>query len=263
MQGKVWYHKICTVKKRRLKTINIAWKTFLFLELGTGRWNKTKTSELSGRQKMAATEEQSTAKGRPQDDEPEDSLCFNHVAKTERGKAGPQTIRTSLRKSFRLLGHRRNWVSAKDTEDKGKIYEARSLFQDAIMQVPIASTKDLPNSHRLNMSYMFLIAETIGTTAVIICINQTFGSKKCAAIMIIRFALSKRGKKCSLLRKRFLKNIVSFTPIHNDEQITKKNSEGIILVFRWITVFWEKPSTFSMNLKKNRKKKISWSFKYS
>ena len=259
-------HGICTVKQRRLKNINIAWQTFLFLELGTGRCNKTKTSELSGRKKMAATEEQSTAT-RTQDDEPEGSLCFNHVAKTEMGKAGPQTILTSLRKSFSLLGHRRNCVSAKNKEDKGKTYDPRSLSHDIIMQTP--STKDLTNSHRLlvTIKYISGIAETIAITAVIICNNQTLGTKKCAAIMRIRFALSKlkRGKQCSLHRKRFLKNIVSFTPIHKDEQITKKNSEEIISMFRWIAVltvkgfnimFSEKPSAFSTNLKKNRKKKI-------
>ena len=252
MQGKVWYNKICTVIQRRLKTINIAWQTFLFLELRTGRWNKTKTSELSGRKKMAATEEKSTAT-RTQNDKPEGSLRFNHVATTERGKAGPQTIRTSLRKSFRLFGHRRNWVSAKNKEDKGKIYEPRSIFQDTIMQAP--STKDLTNSPRLVIiKYMSVIAETIAITAVIIC------STNCAAIMGIRFALSnlaiiigsknwaaimrirltlfnlKREKKWSLHRKRLLKNIVSFTPIHKDEQIAKKNSEEIILMFRWIAV---------------------------
>ena len=162
---------------------------------------------------------------------------FNHVAKTESGKAGPQTIRTSLRKSFRLFGRRRNWVSAKDTENKGKIYEPRSLFQDTIMQAPI--TKDLPNSHWLVIiKYMSVIAGTIAIPAVIICNNQTFVSKKCAAIMRIRFALSslKRAKKCSFHKKRFLKNIVSFTPIHKDEHITKKNSEEIISMFRWIAV---------------------------
>ena len=268
MQGKVWFNKICTVKKRRLITIDIAWQTFLFLGLGTGRWNKTQTSELSGRKKMAATEEKGTAT-RTQNDKPEGSLRFNHVAKTERGKAGPQTIRTSLRKSFRRFGHRRNWVSAKNKEDKGKIYEPRSIFQDTIMHAP--STKDLTNSPRLVIiKYMSVIAETIAITAVIICNNQTFGSQKCAAIMRIRLALSKpkRGKQCSLHRKRFLKNIVSFTPIHKDEQITKKNSEEIISMFRWIAVltvkgfnimFSEKPSAFSTNLKKNRKKKIYWS----
>ena len=271
MQEKVWYHEICTVKQRRLKNINIAWQTFLFLELGTGRWNKTKTSELSGRKKMAATEEQSTATRRTQNDEPEGSLRFNHVAKTEMGKAGPQTILTSLRKSFSLFGHRRNWVSAKNKEDKGKTYDPRSLSHDIIMQTP--STKDLTNSHRLLLviiKYMSGIAETIAITAVIVCNNQTFGIKKCAAIMRITFALSKlkRGKQCCLHRKRFLKNIVSFTPIHKDEQITKINSEEIISMFRWVAVltvkgfnimFSEKPSAFSTNLKKNRKKKISWS----
>ena len=217
--------------------MNIAWQTFLFLELGTGSWNKTKTSELSGRKKMAATEEQSKETRRSQNDEPEGSPRFNHVAKTERGKAGPQTIRTSLRKSFRLFGRRRNWVSAKDTEDKGKIYEPRSLFQDTIMQAPI--TKDLPNSHRLVIiKCMSVIAEIIAIPAVIICNNQTFDSKKWAAIMRIRFALSKlkRGKQCSLHRKLLLKNIVSFTPIHKDEHVAKKNSEEIISMFRWIAV---------------------------
>ena len=237
MEGKVWYNKICTVKKRRLKTINIAWQTFLFLKLGTGRWNETKTSELSGRKKMAATEEQSTATRRTQNDEPEGSLRFNHVAKTEMGKAGPQTILTSLRKSFSHLGHRRNWVSAKNTEDKGKIHDPRSLSQDTIMWAP--STKDLTNSNRLDIiKYMSVIAETIAITAVIICNNQTFGTKNCATIMRIRFALSKlkRGKQCSLHRKLLLKNIVSFTPIHKDEHVVKKNSEEIISMFRWIAV---------------------------
>ena len=46
----------------------------------------------------------------------------------------------------------------------------------------------------------------------------------------------KREKKWSLHRKRLLKNIVSFTPIHKDEHIAKKNSEEIILMFRWIAV---------------------------
>ena len=265
MQGKAWYNEICTVIQRRLKIINIAWQTFLFLWLGTGRWNKSKTSELSGRKKMAATEEQGTATRRTQNDKPEGSLRFNHVAKTERGKAGPQTIRTSLRKSFRRLGHLRNWVSAKNTEDKGKIYEPRSLSQDTIMQAP--STSDLTNSPRLvTIKSMSVIAETIAITAVIICNNQTSGSKKCAAIMRIRFVLSKlkRGKQCSLHRKPLLKNIVSFTPIHKDEQITN-NSEEMISMFRWIAVltvkgfnimFSEKPSAFSTNLKKNRKKKF-------
>ena len=233
MLGNVWYNKICTVIQRRLKAINVAWQTFLFLGLWTGRWNKTKTSELSGRKKMAATEEQSTATRRTQDDQPEGSLRFNHVAKTERGKAGPHTIRTSLRKSFRIFGHRRNWVSAKNTEDEGKIHEPRSKFQDAIMQAP--STKDLTYSHRL-VKYLSQIAETRAITAVIICNNQTSGNKKWAEMMRIRFALSnpKRGKKCSLHWKRFLKNIVSLTPIHKDEHNTKKNSEEIISMFRWI-----------------------------
>ena len=85
---------------------------------------------------------------------------------------------------------------------------------------------------------MFVIAETIAITAVIICSNQTFGTKNCAAIMRIRFALSKlkRGKQCSLHRKLLLKNIVSFTPIHKDEHVAKKNSEEIISMFRWIAV---------------------------
>ena len=234
-QGKVWYNKICTVIQRRLKAINVAWQTFLFLELGTGRWNKTKTSELSGRKKMAAPEEQSTATRRTQYDQPEGSLPFNHVAKTERGKAGPQTIRTSLRRSFSLVGHRRNWVSAKNTETDGKIHEPRSIFQDTIMQAP--STKDLTYSHRLvSIEYMSVRAETMAITAVIIWNNQTSGSKKCAEIMRIRIALSNPngGKKCSIHRKRFLKNTVSLTPIHKDEQITKKNSEEIISMFRWI-----------------------------
>ena len=245
MEGKVWYNKICTVKKRRLKTINIAWQTFLFPKLGTGRWNETKTSELSGRKKMAATEEQSTATRRTQNDEPEGSLRFSNVAETERGKAGPQTIRTSLRYSLRLLGHRRNWVSAKDTDDKGKIYDPRSLSQDTIMQAP--STKDLTNSLRLDIiKYMSVIAETIAITAFIICNNQTFGTKNCAAIMRIRFALSKlkRGKQCSLHRKLLLKNIVSFTPIHKDEHVAKKNSEEIISMFRWIAVLTVKRIQF-------------------
>ena len=230
-QGKVWYNKICTVIQRRLKAINVAWQTFLLLELRTGRWNTTKTSELSGRKKMAATEEQSTARRRTQDD----SLCFKHVAKTERTKAGPQMIRNSLRKSFSLLGHRRNWVNAKNTESEGKINESRSIFQDAIMQA--VSTKDLTFSHGLvSIKYMSVIAETMTITAVIICNNQTSGSKKCAEMMRIRIALSnsKRGITCSLHWKRFLKNTVSLTPIHKDEQITKKNSEEIILMFRWI-----------------------------
>ena len=231
MQGKLWYNEICTVIQRRLKAINIAWQTFLFLGMGTGRWNKIKTSELSGRKKMAAVEEQSTATRRNQDD----SLCFKNVAKTERGKAGPQTIRTSLRKSFSHFGHRRNWVSAKNTEAEGKIHEPQSIFQDTIMQAP--STKDLTYSHRLvSIKYMSVRAETMAITAVIICNNQTSGSKKCAETMRIRFALSnpKRGKKCSFHWKRFLKNTVSLTPIHKDEQITKKNSEEIILMFRRI-----------------------------
>ena len=112
------------------------------------------------------------------------------------------------------------------------------------MQAP--STKDLTNSPRLVIiKFMSVIAEYITITAVII------GSKNCAAIMRIRFALSigskncaaimrirltifnlKREEKCSLHRKRFLKNIVSFTPIHKDEQITKINSKEIILMFR-------------------------------
>ena len=106
---------------------------------------------------------------------------------------------------------------------------------------------------------MSLKAKTIAITAVIICNNQTFGNKNCAAITRIRFALSnlaviigsencaaimrrialsklKHANQCSLHRKRFLKNIVSFTPIHKDEQITKKNSEEIISMFRWIAV---------------------------
>ena len=318
MQGKVWYNKICTVIQSRLKTINIAWQTFLFLELRTGRWNKTKTSELSGRKKMAATEELSTATRRTQNDEPEGSLRFNHVAKTERGKAGPQTIRTSLRKSFSLLGHRRNWVSAKDKEDKGKIYDPRSIFQDTIMQAP--STKDLTNSPRLVIiQYMSVIAETIAITAVIICgkncaaimrirfalsnlaiiigskncaaimrirfalsnLAIIIGSKNCAAIMRIRFALSnlaiiigskncavimrirlalfnlKREKKCSLHRKRLLKNIVSFTPIHKDEQIAKKNSKEIILMFRWIAVLTVKTTCVYHEFEEE------WKYKYS
>ena len=235
MLGNVWYNKICTVIQRRLKAINVAWETFLFLGLWTGRWNTTKTSELSGRKKMAATEEQSTATRRTQYDQPEGSLSFNHVAKTERGKAGPQTIRTSLRKSFSHIGHRRNWVSAKNTEADGEIHEPQSIFQDTIMQAP--STKDLTYSHRLvSMKYMSVRAETMAITAVIIWNNQTSGNKKWAEIMRIRFALSnpKRGKKCSIHRKRFLKNIVSLTPIHKDEQINKKNSEEIISIFRWI-----------------------------
>ena len=273
MQGKVWYNKICTVIQRRLKSINIAWQTFLFLELRTGRWNKTKTSELSGRKKMAATEEKSTAT-RTQNDKPEGSLRFNHVAKTERGKAGPQTIRTLLRKSFRFFGHRRNWVSAKDKEDKGKIYDPRSIFQDTIMQTP--STKDLTNSPRLVIiKFMSVIAEYIAITAVII------GSKNCAAIMTIRFALSnlaiiigskncaaimrirlaifnlKREEKCSLHRKRLLKNIVSFTPIHKDEQIAKKNSKEIILMFRWIAVLTVKTTCVYHEFEEE------WKYKYS
>ena len=235
MQGKFSYNKICTVIQRRLKAINAAWQTFLLLGLGTGRWNKTRTSELSGRKKMAATEEQITATRRTQYDQPEGSLRFNQVAKTDRGKAGPQTIRTSLRKSFRLFGHRRNWVSAKNTETDGKIHEPCSIFQDTIMQAP--STKDLTYSHRLvSMKYMSVRAETMVITAVITCNNQTSGSKKCAETMRIRFALSnpKRGKKCSLHWKRFLKNIVSLTPIHKDEKTTKKNSEEIISMFRRI-----------------------------
>ena len=233
MQGKFSYNKICTVIQRRLKAINAAWQTFLFLWLGTGRWNETKTSELSGRKKMAATEEQITATRRTQYDQPEGSLRFNQVAKTDRGKAGPHTIRTSLRKSFRIFGHRRNWVSAKNTETDGKIHEPCSISHDKIMQAP--STKDLTYSHRLvSIKYMSVIAETMAITAVITCNNQTSGSKKCAETMRIRFALSnpKRGKKCSLHWKRFLKNTVSLIPIHKDEQITKKNSEEIILMFR-------------------------------
>ena len=275
MQGKVWYNKICTVIQRRLKTINIAWQTFLFLELRTGRWNKTKTSELSGRKKMAATEELSTATRRTQNDEPEGSLRFNHVAKTERGKAGPQTIRTSLRKSFRFFGHRRNWVSAKDKEHKGKIYDPRSIFQDTIMQAP--STKDLTNSHRLLViiKYMSGIAETIAITAVIICSKNCaaimtirfalsnlaiiIGSKNCAAIMRIRLAIFnlKREEKCSLHRKRLLKNIVSFTPIHKDEQIAKKNSKEIILMFRWIAVLTVKTTCVYHEFEEE------WKYKYS
>jgi len=123
---------------------------------------------------VAATEEQITA-ARTQDGQPEGSLRFNHVARTEMANAGPQTIRTSLRKSFSHLGHRRNWVSAKSTEDKGKIHEPRSARQDAIMQNQ--STKDLPFSHRLDsLKCMSLIAETMAITAVIIC-NQTSGNK--------------------------------------------------------------------------------------
>ena len=156
----------------------------------------------------------------------------------EMAKAGPQTIRTSLRKSFSHFGHRRNWVSAKSTEDKGKIYEPRSTSQDVIMQAP--STKDLPNSHRLvSIKYMSLIAETMESTAVILC-NQTSGNKKSAEIMRMRIPLSntkrgKFGKTCSPHRKRFLKNTVSLTPIHKDEQIIKKNSAEITSMFRWIT----------------------------
>ena len=84
--------------------------------------------------------------------------------------------------------------------------------------------------------------------------------------MRIRFELSKlkRGKQCSLHRKRFLKNIVSFTPIHKDEQITKKNSEEIISMFRWIAVltvkgfnimFSEKPSAFYHEFEEESKEK--------
>ena len=244
MQGKVWYNKICSVIQRRLKAINIAWQTFLLLELGTGRQNKSKTSELSGRKEMAATEEQSTARRRTQ----YDSLCFNHVAKTERTKAGPQTIRTSRRKSFSLFGHRRNWVNAKNTESEGKMYESRSIFQDTIMQA--VRTKDLTYSaHRLvSIKYMSQIAETMTLAAVIICKNQTSGSKKCAEMMRIRIVLSnsKRGITCSLHRKRFLKNIVSLTPIHKDEQITKKNSEEIISMFRRMAATELTISTFKI-----------------
>ena len=237
MQGKVWYNKICTVIQRRLKAINSAWQTFLFLELGTGRL-EDQTSELSGRKKMAAAEEQSTATRRTQYDQPEGSLSFNHVAKTERAKAGPQMIRTSLRKSFSLFGHRRNWVSAKNRENDGKIYEPLSVIQDTIMQAP--RTKDFKYSPGLDsIKCMSLIVETMAITAVIIW-NQfsaeTSDSKKCAEITRIKIALSnpKRGKTCSLHWKRFLKNIVSLTPTHKDEQITKKNSEEIIPMFRWI-----------------------------
>ena len=118
------------------------------------------------------------------------------------------------------------------------------------MQAP--STKDLTNSHRLLViiKYMSGIAETIAITAVIICSKNCaaimrirfglsnlaiiIGSKNCAAIMRIRLAMFnlKREEKCSLHRKRLLKNIVSFTPIHKDEQIAKKNSKEIILMFR-------------------------------
>ena len=231
-QGRV---EICAAIQRRLKAINIAWQTFLSLELGTGRWSKTKTSELSGRKKMAAAEEQNTATRRTQYDQPEGSLSFNHVARTERTKAGPQMIRTSLRKSFSQIGHRRNWVRAKSTENDGKIHELRSVSQGTIMQAP--STKDLKYSLGLDIiKYMSLIAETMEITAVIICNNQTSGSKKCAEVMRIRIALSnpKREKTCSTHSKCFLKNIVSLTPVHKDEQITKKNSEEIISMFRWI-----------------------------
>ena len=134
---------------------------------------------------------------------------------------------------------------------------------------------------------MSLIAKTIAVTAVIICNNQTFGNKNCAAIMGIRFALSnlaviigskkcaaimrrialsklKQAKQCSLHRKRFLKNIVSFTPIHKDEQITKINSEEIISMFRLIAVltvkgfnimFSEKPSAFYHEFEEESKEK--------
>ena len=101
------------------------------------------------------------------------------------------------------------------------------------MQAP--STKDLKYSHRLvSIKLTSLIAETMAITAVIICNNQTPERKKCAEMMRIRIALSnpKRGITCSLHWKRFLKNIVSLTPIHKDEQITKKNSEEIISMFR-------------------------------
>lgn len=105
------------------------------------------------------------------------------------------------------------------------------MFQDTVMQAP--STKDLNISHGLVIiDFMSVIAETIAITAVIIW-NQTSGRKKIAEIMRIRFALSnpKRGRKCSPHWNRFLKNIVSFTPIHKDEQINKKNSEEIISTF--------------------------------
>ena len=104
---------------------------------------------------------------------------------------------------------------------------------DGIMQA--ASTKDLKYYHRLvSIKYMSVIAETMAITAVIICSNQTPGNKKCAEMMRIRFALSnpKRGKKCSIHWKRFLKNIVSLTPIQKDEQIAKKYSEETISMFR-------------------------------
>ena len=206
-------------------------KNFPVCWAGDWQLKQVQNFTVVGAKKMAATEEQSTATRRTQDD----SLCFNHVAKTERAKAGPQMIRTSLRKSFSLFGHRRNWVSANNTESEGKIYESRSIFQDTIMQA--TSTKDLTYSHGLvNIKYMSVIAETMTLTAVIICNNQTSGSKKCAEMMWIRIALSnsKRGITCSLRWKRLLKNIVSLTPIHKDEQNTKKNSEEIISKFRWI-----------------------------
>ena len=234
MKGKVWCNKICTVIQRRLQVINIAWQTFLLLELGTGRWSLTKTSELSGREKMAAAEQQTTATRRTQYDQPEGSLRFNHVARTERTKAGPQMIRNSLRKSFSLFGHRRNWVSAKSTEIDGKIHEPRSVSQDTIMQAP--RTKDLtysPGLVSIPRKRVSKIAETMAITAVIIC-NQTSCSQKWAEIMRIRFVQSNRGKKCSLHWKRLLKNIVSLTPIHKDEQNTQNNSEETISMFRWI-----------------------------
>jgi len=79
-----------------------------FLSWGLTGEATPKLQSCRGEKRMAATEEQITATRRTQDDQPEGSLRFNHVAKTEMAKAGPQTIRTSLRKYFSHFGHRRN-----------------------------------------------------------------------------------------------------------------------------------------------------------
>ena len=67
----------------------------------------------------------------------------------------------------------------------------------------------------------------------------------------------KREEKCSLHRKRLLKNIVSFTPIHKDEQIAKKNSKEIILMFRWIAVLTVKTTCVYHEFEEE------WKYKYS
>lgn len=79
-QGKFWNHKICLVIQRRLNNINTAWQTFLLCELGTGSRSNVKTSELSGRKKMAAKEEQSAATSSTKEFED-----FNQAPITARG----------------------------------------------------------------------------------------------------------------------------------------------------------------------------------